>query len=336
MFIMKKRCCKLFECVEAAEVVKFPKVIRIEPSSTCNLNCIHCPTGTINMGRGLMSEGIFTQILDSIKPYLSTIEVVVLYHGGEPLLNQGFEKMVSELKKTTKAKIKTVTNGMLLNTKRIEGIINAGLDEIEISLDGLNSEENNYIRKGCDFDKVAKNAHLLIEIKRNRKSKMPVVHISTTQFLEKKDQNYQLKNESISIPQYLLEEFRSEIRAQEIESIKSTYAMRWPDMKIDHKLIDEIIITDNDAVDHNYCDHVMNTLTIRYNGDVVPCCYDLTSKLVMGNVQNQRLDQIWNSSKYQALRNSICEMKFGDLCNNCNVVKNRKKVLLTLKNEKSE
>lgn len=326
----------MLECDQAVGGVPFPKVIRIEPSSACNLNCIHCPTGTINMDRGLMSEGIFTLILNSIKPYLNTVEVVVLYHGGEPLLNQSFEKMVLELKRATKAKIKTVTNGMLLNTKRIEGIINAGLDEIEISLDGLNSGENNYIRKGCDFDKVAKNVHLLIEVKRKRQSKLPVIHISTTQFLKKKDRKFQIENEMTSIPQYLLEEFENEIQTQKIGSIKSTYAMRWPDMKIDHEIIDEFITTDNDANDYNYCDHVMNTLTIRYNGDVVPCCYDLTSKMVMGNIQNQRLDQIWNSSKYQALRNSICEMKFGNLCNNCNVVKNREKVYLALKNEKSE
>lgn len=107
--------------------------------------------------------------------------------------------------------------------------------------------------------------------------------------------------------------------------------MRWPVMKINHDIIDEVIITDSDSVNNNYCDHVMNTLTIRYNGDVIPCCYDLTSKLVMGNIQGQRLEQIWNSSKYQALQNSIYERKFGDLCNNCNVVKNSEKVYLTLK-----
>lgn len=326
----------MLECDQAMGSVPFPKVIRIEPSSACNLNCIHCPTGTINTDRGLMSDVIFALILNNIKPYLSTLEVIVLYHGGEPFLNQNFEKMISELKKNTKARIKTVTNGMLLNTKRIEGIINAGLDEIEISLDGLNSGENNYIRKGCDFDKVTQNIHRLIEMKIKRQSKLPVIHLSTTQFIEKKDQNLKLRNGITNIPQYLLEEFKNEIHAQEIESIKSTYAMRWPDMRIDHEIIDEIIITDRDAVDDNYCDHVMNTLTIRYNGDVVPCCYDLTSKLVMGNIQHQSLDQIWNSSKYQALRNSIYEMKFGDLCNNCNVVKNREKVYLKLKNEKSE
>lgn len=49
----------------------------------------------------------------------------------------------------------------------------------------------------------------------------------------------------------------------------------------------------------------MNTLTIRYNGDVIPCCYDLTSKLVMGNIQGQRLN------KYGIQVNiKLCEIVF--------------------------
>lgn len=44
------------------------------------------------MERGLMSDVIFALILDNLKPYLNTIEVFVLYHGGEPLLNQSLGK----------------------------------------------------------------------------------------------------------------------------------------------------------------------------------------------------------------------------------------------------
>ncbi len=99
----------MFECKNATGIIPFPKVIRIEPSSACNLKCIHCPTGTIKMERGLMSDVIFALILDNLKPYLNTIEVFVLYHGGEPLLNQSLGKMIFELKKISKAKVKTVT-----------------------------------------------------------------------------------------------------------------------------------------------------------------------------------------------------------------------------------
>jgi MoaA/NifB/PqqE/SkfB family radical SAM enzyme len=48
-------------------MIPFPKVLRIEPASKCNLGCVHCPTGTIEMKRGIMSLDIFQKILIEIK-----------------------------------------------------------------------------------------------------------------------------------------------------------------------------------------------------------------------------------------------------------------------------
>ena len=36
-------------------MVTFPKVLRIKPASKCNLGCVHCPTGIIEMQRDVMS-----------------------------------------------------------------------------------------------------------------------------------------------------------------------------------------------------------------------------------------------------------------------------------------
>ena len=57
------------------------------------------------------------------------------------------------------------------------------------------------------------------------------------------------------------------------------------------------------------------------DGNVVPCCYDLTSQLVMGNVNDQSLREIWINSKYKNLRDSIKNKKFISICNNCATVK---------------
>ena len=54
----------------------------------------------------------------------------------------------------------------------------------------------------------------------------------------------------------------------------------------------------------NYCDHVHNLMTIRSNGDVVACCYDLTSKF-NGNILQEDPIKIWNNQEYHQLRESI-------------------------------
>jgi radical SAM protein with 4Fe4S-binding SPASM domain len=71
----------------------------------------------------------------------------------------------------------------------------------------------------------------------------------------------------------------------------------------------------------NYCDQVNNTLTVRWNGDVVACCYDLTSQYILGNIHHNNLESIWNNERYLQLRQSINEMSFMPPCSTCNVVK---------------
>ncbi len=292
----------------------FPKVIRIEPSGSCNLKCSHCPTGTVLMRRGHMQPATFARILDDIKQNVSSVNVVVLYHGGEPLLNKHFCEMVTEIKDVDHFFVKTVSNGMLLSNSLIEKLLFSRLDSIEFSLDGLSAEENNLVRRNCDFSTVVANIKRLIDYKRKQQVTLPEIFLSTTQFLTDKI----LRTKPVPIPEYLVHEFSGYMN--EISDIKCTLAMRWPHMEVPKELYD--IYQDPEDIEiRNYCDHVENTMTIRWNGDVVPCCYDLTSRCVLGNIYQNSLSEIWNNEAYQDLRRSIDKMEFVPLCNNCNVVK---------------
>ena len=75
-------------------VFPLPRVVRIEPSSLCNLKCIHCPTGTKrDIKGGNMPDEVFCKIIEELKAY-NGVDVVVLYHGGEPFLNKNIFGMI--------------------------------------------------------------------------------------------------------------------------------------------------------------------------------------------------------------------------------------------------
>jgi len=114
------------------------------------------------------------------------------------------------------------------------------------------------------------------------------------------------------VPTWLEDMFKGEV-----SGFKSTYALQWPHMG-DSGKFDFLTV---DGEDSNECDHVINTLTIRADGSVIPCCYDLTSKLVMGNILDQALTDIWNGRKYQILRRSIASKKYISICASCAVVR---------------
>lgn len=287
---------------------QFPKILRIEPASSCNFRCIHCPTGQdLNPSLGIMSENTFNKIYEKISKY--SFKVIVLYHGGEPFLNRNFIDIIKKLKPLTDT-IKTVTNGSLLDDLLIEQIIDSGIDIVEFSLDGVSPEENDKIRIGSNFQKIAENIKKLIILRNSRNLKKPQIYISNAQILSK---SHQL--DDIKVPQYLQDTFR-EI-SDDIE-YKLVYMMSWPGMNLN---------TQPAKLENNFCDHIVNTFTIRWNGDVVPCCFDLINMMVMGNAVNENLEDIWNNEKYQNLRNDIKNFNPPELCKNCIVLSSKKRVL---------
>ncbi len=287
----------------------FPGVIRIEPASACNLSCTHCPTGTVDMERGAMRPKTFERLIDALKPHADVLRVVVLYHGGEPLLNKKFPDMVRAVKAMGVPFVKTVSNGMLMRDGWPEAIIASGLDAIEFSIDGLTPAENNAIRRDGDYDTIVRNVKAFLAARDRLQRKTPRVYISNTQFLS----GPPVRNPEP--PAFL----RAAFEGDDIADFKCTWAMKWPDMAVGEEF--EVWADPADADNKHECDHVDSTLTIRWNGDVVACCYDLTSKLVLGNVLSESLEAIWNGAPYRELRRQIAERRFPEPCVNCNVVR---------------
>tara|TARA_B110000238_G_C16123423_1_gene438141 strand:- start:611 stop:1525 length:915 start_codon:yes stop_codon:yes gene_type:complete len=294
-------------------MVPFPKVLRIEPASKCNLACVHCPTGTIEMAREIMSLETIQKVLIDIEKNKEKIKTIVLYHGGEPFLNKNFFYMLEQVKNINKNfYIKTVSNGTVLNSKIVQRIVDSDIDLIEFSLDGDSAQDSEKIRRKSDTIKIVENIKELLELKKNLSKSKPDIRICSTQFF--KDKKAVKKNEVPKTANWILEYFKNED-----VTFKNFFAMQWPSMTNKSDEFEKVIIENED--DKNYCDHVINTLTIRANGEVVPCCYDLTTELSMGNIANESLENIWNNSKYNKLRDSINSKKYISICNNCNVVR---------------
>lgn len=289
----------------------FPRVVRIEPAAKCNLACSHCPTGTVDMVRGLMKNDTFERALAEIEENIASIKVVVFYHGGEPLLNKSLYSMVSRVRELSNDLfIKTVTNGMLLNERNISKLLKCGLNEVEISLDGLSPTESEEIREKSDSKKIVQNVKQLIAA-RDQLAKSLKINVTTTQFLRSKTEIKDPEKLIPNTPKWLSDEFSKSV------SYKANIAMRWPHMNVGKQY--ELVYADGE--DKSYCDHPINTITIRSNGDIVPCCYDLTSQLVMGNIMENKLLEIFNGKKYQNLRSSIEDRNYISSCRNCNHVR---------------
>lgn len=291
-------------------VPPFPRVLRIEPASRCNLACSHCPTGTVDMARGVMDEDVFARVLAEIEAHRPLVRVVVLYHGGEPLLNRSFVDYVDRIKAVDPSIfVKTVSNGMALTRAAVDRLLATDLDLIEFSLDGVSPDESEFVREKSRTRTILDNVDRFLAEKARRGRAKPVVAIASTQFVRRRDLTEALPPPAA--PRWLVEQFGDQVQ------YKTTWALQWPHMG-ETPQYDLVRVGGEDA---DTCDHVLSTMTVRSDGVVVPCCYDLTSRLPMGNVRSQRLADIWQGDGYRKLREAIAAKRYPSICAGCATVR---------------
>ena len=129
--------------------LRTPYVIYIDPSDTCNFRCKFCPSGNLELmkktrgrGHGPMDFDVYKGIIDSLQEFPDPIRVIRLYKEGEPLVNPRFADMVRYAKQSSKVlRVDTTTNASLLTPERSLEIIDAGLDRLNISVEGVNAEQ---------------------------------------------------------------------------------------------------------------------------------------------------------------------------------------------------
>ncbi|MCP3776459.1 SPASM domain-containing protein [Paenibacillus sp. MZ04-78.2] len=65
-----------------------------------------------------------------------------------------------------------------------------------------------------------------------------------------------------------------------------------------------------------------NLVVVTVMGNVLPCFEDFNQKLVMGNINEQHIAEIWNNERFSAFRKLLSEghRNQSEICKNCNNV----------------
>ncbi len=142
--------------------VKYPKIIELELSNTCNLQCVMCSgivSSTIRKCRENLPplenhyDAEFVNQLSEFLPHAKEIK----FYGGEPFLIDTYYQIWDKLLAiNSKAKLHVVTNGTVL-TDKVRNYLKKLNFTITVSFDALNKELFESIRVGADFDKVKAN-----------------------------------------------------------------------------------------------------------------------------------------------------------------------------------
>lgn len=112
----------------------------------CNLSCRHCGSDCrICDNQADMPMEDFLKVIDEITPHIpNPNQVMITFTGGEVLLRKDIEKVGLELY-CRGYPWGIVSNGLLLDRKRIDSLLAAGMHTATISLDGF-EEAHNWMR----------------------------------------------------------------------------------------------------------------------------------------------------------------------------------------------
>jgi MoaA/NifB/PqqE/SkfB family radical SAM enzyme len=144
------------------------KLIQIEPSLECTLDCVMCPWSELRPENATMTWDTFMHIV----PYLHLTDNVDYTGGGEPLKNPRLVEMVKVAKQAGCA-VGFSTNGTRLEEGISEQLIRLELDWISFSVDAATKELYERIRRGARFQTVIDNISTLRDLKQLGKSKLP-------------------------------------------------------------------------------------------------------------------------------------------------------------------
>lgn len=299
---------KINQSYDNAKILIAPHQISIDITNKCNLRCLHCYnfSGENCIIDNEISDEDFINFIESISDFhLRNI----CFCGGEPLLRKKLLLKSAKILKNKKCEnISIVTNGFFLTKETLKELIEAGVNRIQVSLDGSNKFSHDRMRnKEGAFEKATK----ALELISSQNVEFSVAFCPTSfNYNEFEDVFNYLKslNKKCTLRvQPLMEMGRANKNLKEI--IPSIEEYRCLVKKIYKLQKDEQIeIIWGDPIDHILRFSTMNIpysmVSIRANGDIVLSPY---LPLVVGNIKKYTLKDYWDAGLNKIWDYKICK-----------------------------
>jgi len=274
-------------------------------TNKCNANCLYCFTNSDVEGYNneLSLNEIYHLIDEMVDNNISKISIA----GGEPFL-----KNIDEIMRYCNGKIKlsVTSNGTILN----DNILNALKEtdtKLTISIDSLNQEIINKVRKGINIKNVITNIETLSkipEIRNNLSLRATVSTVNIDYIEELIDFCNRLQIRKLKINS--TNPFGRAIQNKNLIPNFHEFEKKYNDLR---EYVNQYsTITDVEipvmkylTKEHNQCLLGTNSIYINSIGNVYPCAFS-NNKLVVGNIKDEKLISLINKCKQFGKNNEIC------------------------------
>ncbi|MDR0605417.1 MAG: radical SAM protein [Bacteroidales bacterium] len=273
-------------------VNEYPLLVDLELSTLCNIKCPMCYTITDEFKNkiktGFMDIDLFKIIIDEIG---NKVPAIRLSLRGESTLHPDFIETIRYARSKGIKEISTLTNGSNLTESFIKKMVDAGIDWITISIDGIGKIYEK-IRRPLKFKETLDKIKMLDRIKKERNLHKPVIKIQSIWPAIK-------------------------------ENPESYYNLFSPivDLIAFNPLIDYLSKDKDILYEKNFsCPQLYQRLVVGSDGNVMACSNDECGSNIIGNANNEKIKEIWHGEKLTKIR-GIHKIDNGflaiDVCKKC-------------------
>jgi hypothetical protein len=265
-----------------------PEIVQIESTNICNAKCVFCPRDEMHRRQGVMSFDLFKKIVDECAGL--GITHVRVHNYGEPFIDRRLVEKVRYAKSKGIQEVGMISNGSLISEEIARGMIEAGLDAINISIDAGGRDVFESTRIGLKYDKVIGNVERLVRLRAELGRRRPKLILSFVR--------------------------------QNNSADEQAFIEHWKG------IADKIHITDlhnwagtlNRESDVNYpCYRPWLTFTVLWDGRVSLCCADFDGRTVLGDLNTSTIQDVWNAEPYRNARRMHLESGGPEICRSCDL-----------------
>lgn len=287
------------DCLDGS--LYFPKFFEIETVNACNARCQMCPIDWEMQKSNVMSEELFAKLVHELAGYVDYVDTIALSRDGEPTLDKNLPGKVKMLKDIGIKKVTFSTNGQLLLPKLIHQLIDAGLDDIMVSIDGVTRETYEAIRNRLNYDVVLENTLNLIRIRNERCLDMT---IRVRMVLMEKNQHEHEEWLAFWKP-----------KLSNKDRIYARKCHEWGDQNY--------IEPEKNIIKHagKPCVVLFSSMIIKYDGKVPLCSIDYIPRNIMGDFSKQSINEIWRGENFAKVRSFHATEQRNEIrmCCGCNI-----------------
>ncbi len=294
-----ERCAASFRAGSPI-VAGLPHQVRLEITNDCNLFCSYSETTKKHGGCsqwlakkpiGHMNPALFRRLIDELGP---TMTQLFPYNFGEPFMNPDAASLIAYARaRNADMRVDVHTNGHYFRTdEQRRAVVEAGIDELTFSIDGLTQETYQAYRLKGDLSVALAGLAGVAEWRRRLGRDTPRLIFQFIGF----DHNV---HELPRVRDFALE------RGADEAALKINLPHVLARARELHPGRDWALSGDSEvnfAPAEGVCSFPWNHTTVLADGRVVACCRDAMIEAPLGSVAEASLESVWNGPAYARYR----------------------------------